>query len=78
MLHIGQQIKEELRRQERTVCWFARKLCCNRQNVYDIFKRTNIDAELLLRISLVLERNFFEEYTTQYQQALGGTSEKLP
>lgn len=68
MVNIGQQIEEELRRQERSVTWFARKLCCNRQNVYDIFHRTNIDAELLLRISLVLGRNFFEEYTTQYER----------
>ena len=63
MVPIGQKIEEEVRRQERSVCWFARKLCCNRQNVYDIFRRTNIDAELLLRISIILERNFFEEYT---------------
>ncbi len=68
MTPIGQQIEEELRRQERSVSWFARKLCCNRQNVYDIFHRTNIDAELLLRISLVLGRNFFEEYAEQYLQ----------
>ena len=69
MIHIGQQIEEELRRQERTVTWFARKLCCNRQNVYDIFKRPNVDAELLLRISIVLERNFFDVYVAQYRQA---------
>lgn len=69
MTPIGQQIEEELRRQERSVSWFARKLCCNRQNVYDIFRRTNIDAELLLRISLVLGRNFFEEYAAQYAEA---------
>lgn len=67
MIAIGQQIEEELHRQERTVSWFARKLCCNRQNVYDIFRRTNIDAELLLRISLILGRDFFEEYSAQYQ-----------
>lgn len=66
MTPIGQLIEEELRRQERTVAWFARKLCCNRQNVYDIFRRTNIDAELLLRISIVLRRNFFDEYAAQY------------
>lgn len=72
MIPIGQQIEEELRRQERSVSWFARKLCCNRQNVYDIFKRTNIDAELLLRISLVLGRNFFEEYTLLYRQPTNG------
>lgn len=68
MIPIGQQIEAELRRQERSVSWFARKLCCNRQNVYDIFHRTNIDAELLLRISLILGHNFFDEYTEIYNQ----------
>ena len=68
MIPLGQLIEEELRHQERSVSWFARKLCCNRQNVYDIFRRTNIDAELLLRISLILGRNFFDEYVAEYEQ----------
>lgn len=61
MIHIGKLIEEELRRQERSVAWFARKLCCERTNVYSIFKRESIDTALLHRISLVLHRNFFEE-----------------
>ena len=36
MVHIGTLIKEELRRQGRSVAWFARKLCCERTNVYSI------------------------------------------
>ncbi len=69
MKPIGQQIEDELHLQERSVSWFARKLCCNRQNIYDIFHRSNIDAELLLRISLVLRHNFFDEYTMRYDAA---------
>lgn len=59
MIHIGHKIEEELRTQERTVTWFARKLYCNRQNVYDIFKRENIDVMLLRRISIILNHDFF-------------------
>ena len=47
MVHIGMMIELELRAQERTVSWLARKLCCNRQNVYDIFRRESIDTSLL-------------------------------
>ena len=65
-MHIGEHIKSELQRQERTVVWFARKLSCNRQNVYDIFRRNTIDTELLLRISLALHTNFFELYHKEY------------
>lgn len=48
MIHIGQLIEAELIRQERTISWFAKKLCCDRTNVYSIFKRQSIDTELLL------------------------------
>lgn len=60
---IGKIIEEELRNQERSVVWLSRKLNCNRTNVYKIFNRTSIDTELLLRLSNILKRNFFESYT---------------
>lgn len=61
MIHIGKRIEAVLRDRERTVAWFARKLYCNRQNVYDIFKRESIDTTLLQRISVILEHNFFRD-----------------
>ena len=61
--HIGSLIKEELARQERTVSWFARKLSCDRSNVYKLFRRSTIDTELLLRISQILGRDFFQNYS---------------
>lgn len=66
-IHIGNIVKEELRKQERTISWFARKLYCDRSNVYDIFKRESVDTELLLRISLVLKRNFFLLYVDEFE-----------
>ena len=65
-LHIGKLIKEELERQERTVSWFARKLYCDRSNVYKLFKRPTIDTELLLRISIILNHDFFGEYMARF------------
>lgn len=62
MVNIGLEIKRELERQERTVSWFARKLCCERTNVYSIFKRKSIDTDMLTRISKILQRNFFILY----------------
>ena len=49
MIHIGQLIESELHRQERSVSWFAQKLCCERTNAYSIFKRKSIDTALLIR-----------------------------
>lgn len=62
---IGKVIEEELRRQVRTVVWLARRLSCNRTNVYKLFNRTSIDAELLLKISNILSTNFFTYYTNR-------------
>lgn len=68
-IHIGNLIKEELEKQERTISWFARKLYCDRSNVYDIFRRKSIDTELLLRISVVLNRDFFQYYCGLYKES---------
>ena len=65
MVHIGKIIEAELRRQERSVTWFAKKLYCERTNVYSIFKRTSIDTALLLRISIILHQNFFSYYVNE-------------
>ena len=61
-IHIGQEIKAELHRQERGASWLAEKLHCDRTNVYNIFKRQGIDTRLLERISIILNRNFFTLY----------------
>ena len=74
MVHIGKLIEEELHRQERTVTWFAQKLYCERTNVYNIFKRKSIDTELLLRISQILDHDFFEDY----QKEMGNKSPENP
>lgn len=61
MENIGELIKAELERQERSVSWFARKLSTDRSNVYRLFQRNSIDTALLTRISLILNHNFFAQ-----------------
>lgn len=64
-LHIGQHIKsvwEVYQTQHHmTVVEFARLICVERQTPYNIFKRENIDIQLLARISKVLEHDFFKD-----------------
>jgi len=66
-MHIGTEIEKELKRQERTPTWLAKKIPCQRSNIYSIFKRSSIDTDLLLRISNILQLNFFELYIKQYE-----------
>ena len=65
MINIGQSIKEELCRQERTVSWLARKLGCNRAAVYRLMGKNSIDTAMLWRISLLLGRDFFGEISSE-------------
>lgn len=60
-LHIGQMVERELCHQRRSVAWFASQLFCDRTNAYKLLKRRNIDIEQLIRISVILDHNFFDE-----------------
>lgn len=58
---IGEIIEQEVRKQQIPITKFAEMICCQRNNVYDIFRRNKIDIILLKKISEVLKRNFFKE-----------------
>ncbi|MBQ3617713.1 MAG: hypothetical protein II939_06075 [Bacteroidales bacterium] len=60
-IHIGHLIKTEFDRQGRRAMWLASELNCNRANVYNIFQRDNIDIAILIKISKVLQHNFFQD-----------------
>lgn len=73
MKTIGELIKEELKTQERSVTWFARKLSCDRSNIYRLFQKHSIETDLLIRISVILNRDFSSEISSiirQKQQSL--------
>lgn len=61
MKPIGLLIKEELEKQERSISWFARKLSCDRSNIYRLFQKDSVDTGLLLRISILLNHDFFSD-----------------
>lgn len=75
MVNIGQMVKEELQRQERTVSWLARKLNCNRAGIYRIMEKNSIDTAQLLTISIVLKRNFFIELCNETEERLAVPSQ---
>ena len=63
-IHIGELIRKKLEKEEREVTWFARKLHFHPTYIYGIFKKEHIDTKLLLKISIVLNYNFFLHYYT--------------
>lgn len=66
--HIGKLIQERLKYEEHSVSWLARKIGCDRSNIYRIFEREHLDCELLLKLSIVLNFNFFDVYTKAYDE----------
>jgi len=71
MINIGEAIKEELDRQERTVSWLARKLNRTRAYVYRLLSKNSIDTGVLAQISLLLGRDFFQELSEDVSDAEG-------
>lgn len=61
-LHIGSMIAHELRRQRRPAAWLAQEICCDRTNIYKILRKGSIDTELLCRISIALNHDFFADF----------------
>ena len=63
VIHIGHIIQEELRSQGRSVTWFARQLNIDRRVCYRIFHSYSIDTQVLFRISRILGKDFFADYS---------------
>lgn len=59
-LHIGNSIKEELKRQDRSIAWLSRQVFCDRSNLSRVLQNQYIDICLLRRISISLRYNFFK------------------
>ena len=66
-MHIGQHIKEVMRRQGVTATKLAQDICCSRTHVHKIFRKDNLDIALLRRISNALQHDFFHDLSEEYQ-----------
>lgn len=65
-IHVGQMVKDVYNRlpREFTVAKLAAELHCDRTNIYDIFRRPSIDTHLLIRLSEILQHDFFTDIST--------------
>lgn len=61
---IGQIIREELRRQGHTNEWLADRINVHPRTVQKIFCKPTIDTQQLLAISIALEVDFFQLYSS--------------
>ena len=59
-IHVGELIKERLKEEGKSVVWLAQELGCHRTNVYNIFEKSSLDTNILRRISIIMQYNFFD------------------
>ncbi len=64
-MHIGNHIREILKERGHSVVWLARQLSYSRTNIYKLFDKSTIDTGVLLRISVVLQYDFFTDYSDE-------------
>jgi hypothetical protein len=69
-MYIGKLIEAEFNKQNRSVTWLARKLFCERTNVYSIFRRESIDTDLLMKLSVILEHDFFVDFHNEFEDVI--------
>lgn len=69
-IHIGHLIREQLKADNRSVSWLAREIHCTRNNVYKIFNKASLDGDLILKISVAMNFNFFQYYTAEFFESI--------
>lgn len=61
-MRIGQKVEARAKELRIGPTELARKIKSSKQNVYNIYKRSSIDTDLLARLSKVLDFDFFQHY----------------
>ena len=67
-LHLGNIVKEQVDRKGYRTVWLAEQLHCHRNNIYKIYEKQWIDTELLLKLSFILNCDFFAIISEYYKR----------
>ncbi|MBE6251803.1 MAG: XRE family transcriptional regulator [Bacteroidales bacterium] len=59
-MHVGRIIRQKVAERKITVVWLAKQMSCTRTNIYKIFDRKSIDTDTLIRLSVILDYDFFQ------------------
>ena len=76
-IHIGRLIREQLKADQRSVSWLAREIRCTRNHVYKIFNKPSLDGDLILKISVAMNFNFFQYYTAEFVESIKARTGEL-
>lgn len=59
---IGKLVSDERKRQGQSVQWLADRACTSLQNCYKMLHATSLNTDVLRRLSIALNHNFFADY----------------
>ena len=62
-IHIGNLIRDELRRQGHTNAWLMERIGVSERTLQRLFNRPSIDTQQLFLISTALSTDFFRPYS---------------
>ena len=66
--HIGKLIQFQTKLQRLSAIWLAKRIHCNRQNIYKIFAKDDISVNQLDRIADALDYDFFADLSENFQK----------
>lgn len=67
-VHIGNLIRDEVRRQGRTNAWLAERIGVTERTLQRIYNNPSIDTQRLALISKVLKTDFFALYSQKMRE----------
>ena len=71
VFNIGEIVKQKLEEKERSISWLAKKIPCDRSNLYKMLQKFHIPSNTLRRISKILDYDFFKYYSEDLQRDSG-------
>ena len=69
-IDIGLAVRQKLSEQGSSIAWLARKIGCDRSNLYRQLQGKHIHPELLEQISITLKTDFFTYYSKRVKQSV--------
>ena len=67
--HIGELVREQLRKKGHSVVWLTEQLGCDRAKLYRIFKKSDIYSDDLWKIASIIEYDFFLDLSHKFSQS---------
>lgn len=75
-LHIGELVKTHLQENGIRTSWVAKQLNYHRNNLYKMFQKEWIDTNILMKLSILVNHDFFADISRYYQKTYGQRKSK--